>query len=258
MRTRRVWVGTGWKMNHLRSDAEGYARTIRGLETRLEVFVVSPFTVLYRVCELLRGSRVKVGAQNMHWEERGAFTGEISPPMVKDCGAQLVELGHSERRAEFGETDFTVNKKVLSALRHGLRPLICVGETAQEKEWGVAGEYVARQVKIALHGVGQRDIAQVILAYEPVWAIGERGTPAAPTYASAIHGLMRRTISELYGTAAAACVPILYGGSVNASNAVPFVQQPDVDGLFIGRAAWDAASFIQLIKMVEQVTPEED
>lgn len=253
---RRVWIGTGWKMNKTLAEAERYALRLRQYveerERGIKIFIVPPFTVLSRVCGLLAGSPVRVGAQNMHWEERGAFTGEISPLMVKDCGAGLVELGHSERRSECGETDFTVNKKVLAALRHGLRPLICVGETAVEKQFGIAREHVVRQIKIALKGVDAEEINNVILAYEPVWAIGDAGTPAEPHYANTMQGWIREGISELYGDDTAHRAPVLYGGSVNLQNAEPLLRQPHIDGLFVGRAAWEVESFIALIETAER------
>ena len=253
---RGLWIGTGWKMNKVLAEAEAYVRDLRDhLEkknTGVRVFIVPPFTVLSRVCELVKGSPVMVGAQNMHWEEKGSFTGEISPTMIKDCGVHLVELGHSERRAQFGETDFSVNKKVLAALRHGLKALICVGETALEREFGVAKESVIRQVKIALSGMPDSKIGDIILAYEPVWAIGDRGTPAEPEYANAVHILIREAVLDLFGGKADQQVPVLYGGSVNIENAHAFIKQPDVDGLFVGRAAWDVNGFIQLIQIVEK------
>ncbi len=253
---KQTWMGTSWKMNKTIGEAEAYAHALRqfvqGRNLKSHVFIVPPFTALSRVCEILKDTRVLVGAQNMHWEESGPFTGEISPLMVRDCGAGLVELGHSERRAEFGETDFTVNRKVLSALEHQLRPLVCVGETAIEKQAGVAKECVARQVKIALKDVPSDRVPEVIFAYEPVWAIGESGTPAEPEYADSIQGLIREAIAQVYGPAAGIQAIVLYGGSVNAANATTLVQQPNIDGLFIGRAAWEAASFIRLIESVEK------
>lgn len=252
---RSFWVGTGWKMNHLRKDAEEYAGRLSAYlaatELDFNVFIVPPFTVLADVCQATQPAKLWVGAQNMGWEDRGAFTGEISPLMVKDCGASLVELGHSERRTYFGETDLLVNEKVQAALRHGLRPLICIGDTNEEKLLGVSREVLARQTKIALHGVSAANLSQVILAYEPVWAIGERGVPADPEHASAIHGWIRRQIAELYDPALADEVPILYGGSVNQKNALSFVGRADIDGLFIGRAAWNPQSFIRILELVQ-------
>jgi triosephosphate isomerase len=253
---RQTWIGTGWKMNKTLSEATSYAQTLRQFvkskEPSVQVFVVPPFTALCKVGEVLNDTPVLVGAQNMHWEEWGAFTGEISPLMIRDCGARLVELGHSERRAEFGETDFTVNRKVLSALRHQLRPLVCVGETAVEKQAGVTRECVARQVKLALKDVPKDRVKEVLFAYEPVWAIGEGGTPADPEYANAVQGFIREAAADLYGPDGAADLTVLYGGSVNTVNAAALAKQPNVDGLFIGRAAWEAASFIHLIELVEK------
>lgn len=253
---RKIWIGTGWKMNKTLAEAEAYAVALRKFmenrRTDLNIFIVPPFTALKRVCDVLKGAPVTVGAQNMHWEERGAATGEISPIMIKDCGATLVELGHSERRAQFGETDFTVNMKVLSALKHGLRPLVCIGETAIEKDFDVAKEYVLRQVKIALRDVPKNRIGEVLLAYEPVWAIGESGTPAEPGYANFIQGKIREVVAESYGDQVARDFSVLYGGSVNIENAASFVKQPEVDGLFIGRAAWEADSFCKLIQAAEK------
>ncbi|MGD0626130.1 MAG: triose-phosphate isomerase [Thermodesulfobacteriota bacterium] len=253
---RTLWIGTNWKMNKTFDESETYARSLRKyLEIHspdLHVFIIPPYTVLHEVCDLLKGTPVRVGAQNMHWEPKGAFTGEISAPMIKDCGAQLIELGHSERREQFGETDFTVNKKVLSALQHGLQPLVCVGETAVEKEFGVTQEYVSRQVKIALQHVLPQQMEKVLIAYEPVWAIGEKGIAADSDYANAVQSTIRNVVVELFGNAIGKRLPILYGGSVNIENAPHFVQKPDIDGLFIGRAAWDVDSFIQIIEVIQK------
>jgi triosephosphate isomerase len=188
----------------------------------------------------------------MHWADGGAFTGEISPLMISDCGAQLVEPGHSERREYFAETDYSVNKKVLAAFRHGLRPLICVGETLAEKEFDVAEPSVQRQVKIALHGVPPDRVPSVMIAYEPVRAIGDTGSSAEPGYANHIHGIIRDAIAVTYGPQISRKIRILYGGSVNFGNAESFIQQPEVDGLFLGRASWEVDSFTELIKLIQQ------
>jgi triosephosphate isomerase len=242
-------------MNKDLSEAEAYAWALRTYlaehDIGVNVFIVPPFTALSTVRRVLKDSNVYLAAQNMHWEPRGAFTGEISPLMLKDVGVSIVELGHSERRANCGETDYTVNRKVLAALEHDLRPLICIGETATEREFGIAAESVSRQVKIALKGVPEHRVREVLLAYEPVWAIGASGTPADPAYANSMHGAIRRAVAELYGDPVAAGVPVLYGGSVDLGNLGGFAGQPLVDGLFIGRAGWDVASFIECIKAFE-------
>lgn len=244
-------------MNKTIKEAEAYALALREflgkIGTKTAIFIIPPFTVLRTVHELLKDFPVIVGAQNMHWEEKGAFTGEISPIMIRDCGAHMVELGHSERRKEFGETDFSVNKKVLAALKRGLVPLVCIGETASEKEYGVTKECVVRQAKIALRGVPQSKIGDVMFAYEPVWAIGEFGVPAEPKSANTVHRFIREAIVELYDDKVAQQVPIIYGGSVNFANAASFAMQTDIDGLFIGRSSWNVVSFLRIIQAVEKV-----
>jgi len=189
----------------------------------------------------------------MHWEPQGPFTGEVSPKMLKEIGIRIAEIGHSERRQHFGETDFTVNKKVLAALKHGLTPLVCVGEPAVEKDYGVAKEHVLRQILIALKGISPDDLARVMLAYEPVWSIGESGVPAEPEYAESMHTWIRQTLSDRYGREKAETVPVLYGGSVNSKNAGPFLLRKNVDGLFIGRAAWDVHGFLGIIHDMEKL-----
>ncbi len=259
-----VYVGTNWKMTKTPEEARRYARRFRALldERRGEawyrccrLFLIPSFTALGDVRQALGpGTDVLVGAQNMHWEDRGAYTGEVSAPMLLELGVRLIELGHSERRRLFGETDTAVNLKVRAALRHGLLPLVCVGETAEEKEYGVTAEVVRRQVKIALHGVPaevigveERGDAPLLIAYEPVWAIGEGGTPSTPEYADAVQAAVKKLLSELYGPAGTR-IPVLYGGSVNRENAPALLAKPHVDGLFIGRAAWAAEGFVEILR----------
>ncbi len=246
-------------MNFLHAEAEIYLKELgsyldRNPENLINLFLVPPFTVLRSVCELVRGLPIQIGAQNMHWEEKGSFTGEISSPMVKDCGAHIIELGHSERRAMFGETDSTVNKKVHAALAHGLKPLLCVGESAMEKQFGVSPESVIRQVKIALYGVPRDQVGKVLIAYEPVWAIGEKGTSAQPSYANSIHVAIRRAVEQLYDRDSSHHIPILYGGSVDLQNAESLLREPDIDGLFVGRAAWNPQGFIRLVEIGRDVS----
>lgn len=248
-----TWIGTSWKMNKTIAEAVSYARALKD-EIILhiypvQVFVVSPFTALAAVCTELKGTPVMVGAQNMHWEEKGAFTGEISPLMVCDCGAQLVEIGHSERRGFFCETDEVVNRKVQAALQHGLRPIICVGESAADKKMEVAEDVIRMQVKKALYGVAPEQADRILLAYEPVWAIGDAGTPASPEYAQKIHAIIRKVLHNSFGEQIARSLPVLYGGSVNQENAARYVQEADIDGLFIGRSAWMVESFFDIIKL---------
>jgi triosephosphate isomerase len=192
----------------------------------------------------LAGTNIYVGAQNMHWAEAGAWTGEISPPMLTDCGADLVELGHSERRAHFAETDETVGKKVEAAVRHGLVPLICIGETAEQRDAGKADTVLQHQVKAALgHLSDTQRSANILLAYEPVWAIGEAGEPASPDYADD----RQARISEVARAVTGRAIPCLYGGSVNAENCTDLIARAHVDGLFIGRSAWDVNGYLDIL-----------
>jgi len=252
---KRALLGTSWKMNKTLAEAEAYVAHLSEAlrpSDRYQVFIVPPFTHLWRMKELLRNTPILLGAQNMHWEPEGAFTGEISPKMLAETGVDIVELGHSERRTYFNETDFTVNKKVLAALAHDLTPLVCVGETEDEKDFGAAREVVGRQVRIALHGIKAVSCERIWIAYEPVWAIGVGGIPAGPAYAGEIQSHIRITVKELFGEAQGDKVPILYGGSVSLQNAAELIRQPNVDGLFIGRAAWEAESFLTIISAVDR------
>ena len=213
----RFRVGTGWKMNHTLAMARDYAAVLASSQRPdgIELFVLPPALALTEVVRVLAGSGVVVGAQNAHWAEQGAWTGEISMAMVADAGGTLIELGHSERRTHFGETDLDVNKKVRAAIAHGLTPLVCVGETADEKRLGVAALSNARQARMAMAGLNADEARRVCLAYEPVWAIGEGGTPATPEDAQPIHVAIKHAIVDLVGVEP----PVLYGGSVNPGNA---------------------------------------
>ena len=244
------WIGTSWKMNKLRSEARAFAETLKASPvsrtTLAQPFVIPPFPYIAEVAQILAGTKVKVGAQNMHWEDRGAWTGEISAPMIRDCGASLVELGHSERRGFFNETDETVGLKVKAALRHGLLALVCIGDTKAEYDAGRTAEVLERQTRMALRHVGKDAPGKVIIAYEPVWSIGEGGIPADPDFANARHA----RIKEVTADAAGAALPVLYGGSVNPQNCVGLAGRRHIDGLFIGRAAWDAVGYIGIIEAV--------
>lgn len=247
-----IWVGTSWKMNKGPAASVAAANELARMSfpAAIQPFVIPPFTSLKDVCDRLSGSRVAVGAQNMHWQDEGAWTGEISPTMISECGAELVEIGHSERRTYFGETDQTVNLKVHAALRHGLRPLVCIGDTADEYSYSVTNETLARQLKIALHGVSEDDVPQVLIAYEPVWAIGASGRPADAAFVERTHNHLRKILINIAGSSAGSAVKLLYGGSVTQDNAAGYVALPHVNGVFVGRAAWNVEHFQALAEGV--------
>ncbi len=246
-----VWVGTSWKMNKTLAEglafAEALAAFVPGLHDRVQPFVIPSFTAVREVKAALAETRVKVGAQNMHWADAGAWTGEVSPLQLRDCNLDLVELGHSERREHFGETDGTVGLKTEAAVRHGLVPLICVGETLAEREAGRAGEVLAAQTRGALARLdAAQKAAGILFAYEPVWAIGDGGIPASADYADHQQMLIKQTAAAVLGREP----PVLYGGSVNPGNAADLVTRPHVDGLFIGRSAWAPEGYIDILSRV--------
>ncbi|RWF47431.1 MAG: triose-phosphate isomerase [Mesorhizobium sp.] len=243
------WVGTSWKMNKTLAEALDFAGALAGFvpgfDDRIQPFVIPPFTAVREVKRALSATRIKVGAQNMHWVDAGAWTGEISPVMLNDCGLDLVELGHSERREHFGETDRTVGLKTAAAVRHGLIPLICVGETLAERESGKADAVLTAQVEGALQFLDDEARgAEILFAYEPVWAIGDKGIPASSDYADRQQALIKQVAAGLLP----AVPPVLYGGSVNPGNAAELIGQPNIDGLFIGRSAWQAEGYIDILR----------
>lgn len=243
------WVGTSWKMNKTLAEAmafaEALAEFVPGFDERIQPFVIPPFTAIREVKKALSPTRIKVGAQNMHWADAGAWTGEISPVMLKDCGLDMVELGHSERREHFGETDNAVGLKTAAAVKHGLVPLICVGETLAQRDSGQAAAVLALQVHGALQFLeGAAKAATILFAYEPVWAIGDKGVPARSDYADRQQALIKKIARDLLPVVP----PVLYGGSVNPQNAAELVGQPNIDGLFIGRSAWQADGYIDILK----------
>jgi triosephosphate isomerase len=211
------------------------------------VVICPPFTALAAVADALAGSAVGVGAQNCHWEAAGAFTGEVSPLMLVELGCRLVLLGHSERRHLLRETDEEITKKVAAALRHGLTPLLCVGETAEERRQGLTFTVVEGQLRAGWAGLSREDIGRCLLAYEPVWAIGT-GVTATPAQAAEVHGYLRGLVSELGSKELAPTVRILYGGSVKADNAAAFTQEPDIDGVLVGGASLEAQGFIAIAR----------
>jgi triosephosphate isomerase len=237
-------------MNKTAAEARAYVAGLIDLlpppGDDLSLFFIPPFTALAAAREAIGDAPLLLGAQNMHSAESGAYTGEVSADMLTEFGVDLVELGHSERRAAFGETDAAVNAKVKTALRHGLRPLVCVGDTAPERDAGASVESIVRQVKLAFAGLDSAAVGRCLVAYEPVWAIGERGVPAPPEHVSVAHAAIRRALQERTTHPA----PILYGGSVNADNAARFAMEQEVDGLFVGRAAWTARGLASIVREV--------
>jgi triosephosphate isomerase len=240
----RTWIGTSWKMNKTLAEGRVFAEGLKGaaFDSPIQPFVIPPFTLVREVKAMLAGTGVKVGAQNMHWADAGAWTGEVSPLMLKDCGLDLVELGHSERREFFGETDERVGLKTEAAVRHGLVPLICIGETGAEKDAGRADEVLRRQVEGALGRVAG-STAEILLAYEPVWAIGDKGVPASPEYADDRQARIIEVAQAVLGRR----VPCLYGGSVNPGNCADLLARPHIDGLFIGRSAWAVEGYLDIL-----------
>jgi triosephosphate isomerase (TIM) len=249
MRTPLV-VGN-WKMNAGRpAEARELAQAVRdGLKRPrgVEIGLCPPATALAVVAEVLAGSPLLLGAQTCHWEDSGAFTGEVSPPMLAAVGCRLVLVGHSERRHLFHETDDDARRKVQALLRHHLTPVLCVGETAEERRQGLTFTVVEGQLRAGWAGLGAEDIARCLLAYEPVWAIGT-GQNATPAQAAEVHGYLRGIISELASKEMAQTVRILYGGSVKADNAADLAQEPEIDGALVGGASLQAAGFITIVK----------
>lgn len=242
-------VAGNWKMNKTASEAvaliEGVKAELEGV-SGVEVVVCPPATDLKDAAAAVAGSSVGLGAQNVHWAESGAYTGEISAAMLKDLGVQYAIIGHSERRQYFGETDETVNKRTKAALAAGLIPLVCVGETLEQRDSGQMESIVINQVKEGLADLGD-DLGKVVVAYEPVWAIGT-GRTATPAQAQEVHALIRRTLAEISSGDMANTIRIQYGGSMKPDNAAELLSQPDIDGGLIGGAALQADSFAAIVK----------
>lgn len=253
-RKRKVYFGTNTKMFKTASEAERHISLLRELtgdisREEMSLFVIPAYTSL-RAAVSAAGEAVLIGAQNMGWEERGQYTGEISPLMLREAGARLVMIGHSERRHILHETDFEEEKKVRCAISHGFRTLLCVGETLEQKEYGIGRETLATQLKIGLHSITSAEARRDLwIAYEPVWSIGVNGVPADENYANEMHRTIKGTLAALFGKDAGGEIPVLYGGSVNNENAVRLICQPEIDGLFIGRSALDAENFNAIIRM---------
>lgn len=213
----------------------------------MELFIIPSYTTLPEAVKCVDRKYVRLGAQNMSWEDQGQYTGEISPCMLEEMGLNLVMIGHSERRHVFGEHNIEENKKVKAAINHGFKALLCIGETAEEKEFGITAEVLRTQLKVGLYGVTMLHAKNLWIAYEPVWSIGVNGVPATAAYAEEVHQLIKDTLVEMWGESGNS-IPVLYGGSVNPDNAEQLIVQPSIDGLFVGRSAWDADKFDTLIR----------
>ncbi len=252
----RPFIAGNWKMNLTLKESRELAGSIRdGTEgiTGVDVGVCPPSVFLEGVYSVLKGSNVILGAQNMHWEDKGAFTGEVSGDMIKEVGCTHVILGHSERRHVFGETDSMINSKLRMAFTKGIMPIFCLGEKLEERESGSTFEVIERQLRAGLAGLRPEDVSRLTIAYEPVWAIGT-GKNATSTQAQEVHGRIRALLKESYGEDVSASVRIQYGGSVKPDNAVELLAQPDINGLLVGGASLKRDSFLEIISAAfEQV-----
>lgn len=247
---RTPFVAGNWKLNKTPDEAESLARCVidaaSGI-TGVEVAICPPFTALERVAGVVRGTAVGLGAQNVYWESEGAFTGEVSAPMLLTCGCEYVILGHSERRQFFGETDETVNRRLKVALHAGLKPIVCLGESLHERQADKTEHVVEAQLRGALDGISADGVRRIALAYEPVWAIGT-GLTATPEQAEAVHAFFRNVLTERYRDEVAQAIRIQYGGSVKPDNAAALFAQDNIDGGLIGGASLDAAAFAAIVK----------
>ncbi|MBR3059905.1 MAG: triose-phosphate isomerase [Oscillospiraceae bacterium] len=254
-RYRRAVLAGNWKMNLLSGDVKPYALRLRELakrRARREVLVCVPFPLIPAAVRAFRGSHIAVGAQDVSEEPKGARTGEVSAAQLRDAGVKYVIVGHSERRQYHGETDGAVSRKLAAVHGEGMTPILCVGETLEQRELGIQGELIAMQVKAALSGLPEELLRRTIIAYEPIWAIGT-GRTASPEQAQEMCALIRSTLRLLYGARAARAVPVLYGGSMNGDNAEALLRQPDVDGGLVGGASLDPEKFFRIIAAADRL-----
>ena len=253
-RYRKTIIAGNWKMNKTPSETKAFAEEFKALLPKTkwcDIVVCVPAADLSAAVRAFKDSRIAVGAQNVYFEKSGAYTGEVSADMLADLGVRYVIVGHSERRALFGETDEIVNKKVLAALEAGLNPIICVGETLEQRELGITMELIALQVKSALAGVPAEKLRKCVIAYEPVWAIGT-GKTATAEQAAEVCTFIRTTVRHLYGARIARSITIQYGGSMKPSNAAELLGQSDIDGGLIGGASLKPAEFVEIINAANQ------
>ena len=246
---RRKVIAGNWKMNMLPNEAIDFIQELTPLvkDTKNDVILCVPYTDLFYALLHVQGTNIKIGAQNMHWEEKGAYTGEVSAQMLKSIGVEYVIIGHSERRQYFAETDETVNKKIKSALAHELKPIVCVGETLEQREAGETEKIVTTQIAKAFEGIASEDLEKIIVAYEPIWAIGT-GKTATKEDANTTIMQIRKKLAEIYGQNKADGVIIQYGGSVKSSNAKELFEMSDIDGGLVGGASLKAEEFSKIVK----------
>ena len=249
-RYRKTVIAGNWKMNMTATETKKFAEDLKKIMPRAkwcDTLICVPACNISTAMKAFKDLRISVGAENVYFEEKGAYTGEVSADMLKDLGVKYVIVGHSERRQYFCETDQTVNKKVHAVLNAGMNPIICVGESLEQRETGITNEWIALQVKSALNGVPAEKLRRCIIAYEPIWAIGT-GRTATPEQAEAVCAAIRATLAELFGDARAQKMRVLYGGSMNPGNVEGLLAQPNIDGGLVGGASLKAASFVQLVK----------
>ena len=248
---RKKVIAGNWKMNMLPNEAIAFIEEFTSLvkDTENEVVLCVPYTDLFYSLLTAQNTNIKIGAQNMHWEEKGAYTGEVSPQMLKSIGVQYVILGHSERRQYFNETDETVNKKLKAAFENELKPIVCVGETLEQRESGITAEIITSQTRLALTGLTDEQVKSTIIAYEPIWAIGTGKTATSEDANNSIKEI-RKEIEKIYGKDVAECVIIQYGGSVKSSNAKELFNMSDIDGGLVGGASLKPDEFAKIVMSV--------
>ncbi len=250
---RLPFIAGNWKMNKTVGEALDLVRQLKASLLNVEgveVAVAPPFTALYAISQELKGSSIRLAAQNLFYEEKGAFTGEISTLMLKEIGCQYAIIGHSERRQLFGETDETVNRRIKAALGQGLKPIFCVGETLKEREEGKTFPVIERQVEGGLRGIGREEVKNIVMAYEPVWAIGT-GKTATPEQAEEIHQFIRKRLEKLYSREIAERIRIQYGGSVTPENIKGLISQENIDGALVGGASLKSETFSKIVRFKE-------
>ncbi|MEA3305519.1 MAG: triose-phosphate isomerase [Candidatus Omnitrophota bacterium] len=247
---RKIIIAGNWKMNKTVPEAielvNGLKRELADIEN-VDIVVIPSYTALSEISDMVSDSNINLGAQNVHWEDKGAFTGEVSPVMLKDIGAKYVVIGHSERRMYFHETNETVNKKIKASLKAGLFPIMCVGERLEEREAGKTFDVIKSHVEDGLEGISKEDTLKIVIAYEPVWAIGT-GKTATPEQAQEVHAYIRKLLKDIYDEPIAANVRIQYGGSVKEENIKNLISRKDIDGALVGGASLKIEQFVPIVK----------